>query len=223
MWGKTVAVVDVKPFEAQRDEAIATVRESVQSLRALVVEKFLVEEYKNRTRDLDAEDGELERKLGTLSASRSSLQPVTEAKVRVLERQADDETALGNVEAAGRKQQEALGVQQNFAAIVGRIQQTESRRATIVEEKRRIAREIFEERYPSFSVATFAVIECAAGLLDDFKAGMFEYQALTGLEPTSSRDRGLIKNYHVEKLIPSSSSFSSTDRQLAARVAEWFR
>lgn len=211
-------VVEVKPWEAERHAAIAQVRQSVQGLLVLLIENHLKDEYKNRTRDLDREDACLGSELHVLSESRSTLQPILEAKSRVVQREADDFLAKGDTEGAKRKQKEAAEAEQNFDRVVGRIQQIEARRASIVGDKARIARAIWQERYESLPAASFAVLECAVDTLDALKAGMFSFQELTGLEPTD-RDRGLVQRPQVERLIPDSVS----DRKLAARVANWFR
>jgi hypothetical protein len=208
-----------KAFEAQRDEAIAQVRQSVQGLLELIVQNFLIDEYKNRTCELDAEDAGLETEWRILSESREALAPITEAKVRVLQRLADDQMALGDTAESRQKQEEASGVQEKFDAVLDRIEQVHARRVAIVEAKRSIARGIFGEVYPSLPIASFAVIECALDILDGFRAGMFKYQTLTGLEPSSLRDRALVRSSHIEKLTPN----GAVGRQLAYRLAEWFR
>ena len=206
-------------FEAQREEAIAQVRQSVQTLLVLVTEKFLNEEYKKQTVALDAEDSGLQAEWEVLSESRSRLAPITEAKSRVLQRETDDRTAQADTEGAERKRQEAVELRRNFDGITERIQQIESRRAAIVKDKRRIAHAVFQEGYPSLPISTFAVLESVLDLFDGCKQGMFTFQTLAGLDPKSLGESPLIKNFHIEKLIPG----QAAGRQLAYRLAEWFR
>jgi len=208
-----------KAFESQRDDAIAQVREAVKALLVLVTNNFLADQYTGRTSELDAEDAALEGGWRILTESRSSLAPITESKIRVLQRLADDQMALGDTAGARQKQEDAREVQQNFDLVLGRIQQIESRRATILKDKRRIAHAVFQEGYPSLPISTFAVLESVLDLFDGCKQGMFTFQTLAGLDPKSLGESPLIKNFHIEKLIPG----QAAGRQLAYRLAEWFR
>ena len=141
------------------------------------------------------------------------LEPIAQAKVRILLREADDAAALGNVEGSTAKRTEASEVEQQYDGIGARISQIGARREAIRMAKRRIARETWEEVYPNLPTATFAVIEGTLNLLDGLKTGMFEYESLVGLQ-------GLVTRPSLGKLVPAGPGGPS--RQLAARVRQWF-
>lgn len=206
-------------MDAKINEAIEEVRGATARLRALCIETSLCAEYRARTTDLDQEDRRLEAERGVLSESRANLEPITEGKVKVLGREADQLAAGGNIEGAATKRDEARQVRESYEGIQGKIDQTDARRRAIREDRRKIARQIWETNYPNLPTATFAMIEAAVDFLDSIEAGMYEYQKLVGLEPGAIGSRPLVTRPALENLTPTSPGPS---RVLAGRARKWF-
>lgn len=205
-------------MDAKIREAIDAMKDATARLQTVCISELLVGEYQLRVAPLDQEDRQLEGERRTLSESRANLEPVIQAKARVLGRQADELAAAGDVEGATGKRAEACAVQANYEGIQGKISQIDARRTAIGEEKRAIARQLWEERYANLPAATFAVIESAVDLLDGIETGMYTFQKLVGLEPESIGSRPLIRRPHFEQLTPVPNGPS---RFLAARVRKW--
>jgi len=121
--GQTHESLDLDPLQA-------TFREYLDFLRG-----GLHSEYQERTRALLSEESALNAEAEKLEKNQGRLKTILAARVRVLERQADELTASGKIEEGARKGQELDTAKKDLETLSARLQVIDQRLERIERQK----------------------------------------------------------------------------------------
>jgi len=157
--------------------------------------------YEEAIAPLDAERRALAKEYSTIEKAAQRLRELLPAKERVTRREADELLLEGKREEAEAKLREAQQAAEAPAAMVVRQQEILARVHEIDDEKKAIAKQVFEEWYPKCQKVIragehgFFVV-----LLGGLEQSFYQYQASTGTGMSDNRHRPLLHQGHFSGL-----------------------
>lgn len=166
--------------------------------------------YAKNTYSLDREEKELVRKRDELIEAVKNLNPITEAKLRVLDRDRDESLSRGDLKKTKRIEDEIGEVKAHREALSLQITQANERLEVIAQEKIIRARQTLNQVYPLLKQATFDAIDRAVTLLEKTWEGLQSFG--------DQRKTGYMLNY-LNGLTPFPIGL---ERPLRERVSKWF-
>jgi len=170
-------------FERQATEVVDMAEEisgTLQSAFDVLIERR-DQQYADAIAPLDAERDTLEQESTSIAEARRNLERLLPAKAREAQRAADALLLAGKHEESTAKLTEAEDAANAPAAMIGRQREISARCEAIEQEKKAIARRIFESWYPDAQrVIRAAEHGLLVILLDGVEDSMNDYQARTG-------------------------------------------
>jgi hypothetical protein len=160
---------------------------------------------------LEQESREQTEKAATLRESHEKLQPIAEAKSRVLSGEIDKALLEGRTDDVQLKRREIEELKANLQGILTQADGCEARVRQLGEEQTRNWRIVFDQTYPEIRQASCAVVIAAIQFLDKLWAGLQRYSDQSGL--------ALLHTYHKDNLTPME---HGPERAWFQKTLEWF-
>ncbi|MGO8989075.1 MAG: hypothetical protein ACLQGU_19725 [bacterium] len=195
--------MEIEKLETAVKEEIARFKEGTEKLFSVLIERCLFQEYDSRTAHLFEELKIIASERDTLAQGYEQAKAISDAKVSVLKREAEEFLAKGNLAGEKKKLEEAEKVEGQSQALREKILALDGRTDSISNEIENIARKLFlEEVFPMLKNAIPTLNATMAAFQQSIREGLirFEGETGTGTSGLSVVDDGLVKRPILETL-----------------------
>jgi hypothetical protein len=152
-------------------------------------------ELATRLEPLVGEEKSLKEELDRLSQSTPALQATAEAKIRLLQRELDEQLATGNFKASEKIQVEVESAQTKLNELLERPTKIHQRLEKIQAEKLAAANRTLNTVFPVCQNFAFGVLNEAFTLLDGVWGLLQEFGAVTGVKISVMNHRNKLRPY----------------------------
>jgi hypothetical protein len=159
------------------EEKLEAVKTAIEALGVALTDKGLFSTLSEVNGGLEAERVTQEDKGRRLRESYEKLQPITEAKQRVLARKADEDLSEGRSDDAQAKRAEIADLKANLDGILAQADEAEARVRELERQQKQNARELFERTFPEIRACTAALMIATVQLLEKVGSGLDRYAA----------------------------------------------
>ncbi len=170
---------------------------------------LLMKEFENRTSSTVEEETLLKKELGVLETERAQSE-VNQAKINVLNRDAELALSVGNAKMWEQKRGEIIRLQDRQREVLDLVSQKSERLKAIRAEKARIAEKTLAALYPQIRESCFRETEELISMLESVVDGLHQFATQTGAK---------VWKQHIDGLVPES---VGPTRPLRERLDKFF-